>query len=162
MTKGRDSRRYREIFFANYGVGPFDCFGCQLKVTFEDVTIHHLDLNHDNNVVENFAPMHSKCHTRYHANLRRGKKRGPNARFWLHKQTPEQLEANRVAHLGLKHSDETKKKIADAHRGKVHSLEHIEKNRLGHLGSKRSLETRQRMSDAAKLRWERQRARFEQ
>ena len=67
---------------------------------------------------------------------------------------------NAGSNLGKKHSDETRKKMSEAHKGekaswfgKKHTSEMIEKNRAAHLGKIPSLETREKMSTAQKKRY---------
>jgi group I intron endonuclease len=50
--------------------------------------------------------------------------------------------------VGLRHSEETKKKMRSAALGKKHSAERVERNRLSHVGKKMSDETRLKMSRA--------------
>lgn len=52
--------------------------------------------------------------------------------------------------LGKKLSDETKKRMSDAHKGKPKSQEHIIKSAISRTGMKRSEESKKRMSDAHK------------
>lgn len=62
--------RYRELFFAIHGPGPYICFDCKEEVEFDEVHIHHLDSDHKNDAVENLAPAHDACHQRYHGRVR--------------------------------------------------------------------------------------------
>lgn len=50
--------------------------------------------------------------------------------------------------FGKKHSEETKRKIAEANRGRIKTKEEIEKARKSNTGQKRSEETKKKISDA--------------
>ncbi len=61
---------YRSLFFAHNGPGPYECFfGCGVPVLFEEVHVHHVDDNHDNNEILNLKPAHISCHTSYSARV---------------------------------------------------------------------------------------------
>lgn len=60
-------RKYREIFFANNGPGPYFCYFCEkTNILFSEVVIHHLDEDKNNNSIENLKSAHHKCHSRHH------------------------------------------------------------------------------------------------
>ena len=50
------------------------------------------------------------------------------------KKSPEEIEHHRQSLTGYKHTDETRRKVAEANRGRVHSIETKEKMRLAALG----------------------------
>jgi hypothetical protein len=50
-------------------------------------------------------------------------------------------------------SEETKRKISKALKGRKCSKQHIENNRLARLGKKPSIETKKKMSQSQKLAW---------
>lgn len=52
--------------------------------------------------------------------------------------------------IGMKRTDETKRKISESLKGKKQSPEHIEANRLGHIGLKQSEETKKKRSEVCK------------
>ncbi|QIW87866.1 homing endonuclease [Agrobacterium phage OLIVR5] len=58
------------------------------------------------------------------------------------------------AHKGLKQSEEAKAKISVSNKGKKHSVETRVKMSKSHTGSKRPPDIRKRMSESAKLAWE--------
>lgn len=73
--------------------------------------------------------------------------------FWLDKIKPEYnmtLVAGLNSHLGLKRSDETKKKISDALKGRKLSQEHIEAMRKGLTGLKQTEEAKKIRFEARK------------
>ena len=51
---------------------PFDCFFCMEPITVfegrgsESICTHHIDWNPDNNIPENVAYAHGRCHVSYH------------------------------------------------------------------------------------------------
>lgn len=57
--------KYRRIFVDEHGIGPHRCYFCEVVMP-ELEAIHHLDGDHDNNVVVNLAAVHSRCHLTYH------------------------------------------------------------------------------------------------
>lgn len=86
-----------------------------------------------------------------------GKKREPFTDEWKHNMS--------LAQIGKRHTEETKQKISEKHKGRIFSSEHRrrigeakkdasfykdpeykEKQRLGRLGKKHSIETRMKMS----------------
>lgn len=62
----RNRSRYREVFFAYNGVGPYACAFCDEQVDFDVVTVHHLDHDHTNDDPENLAAAHKGCHNSHH------------------------------------------------------------------------------------------------
>lgn len=60
------------------------------------------------------------------------------------KRSAEDIEKNRIGHIGITHTEETKKKLRQANLGKHHTEEAKEKNRQAHLGKKASFETREK------------------
>lgn len=73
---------------------------------------------------------------------------GEGVRGW--KMSPERLEKNRLMSLGRKHTDETKRKISEAHKGSKHTPEQNEANRQRRLGKKLSEETKRKISITSK------------
>lgn len=63
----RKRSRYREIFFAHAGPGPYVChFECGRDLEFSEVIVHHADGDHTNNAVKNLTPAHRSCHNGHH------------------------------------------------------------------------------------------------
>lgn len=60
------------------------------------------------------------------------------------KRSAEDIEKNRIGHIGIIHTEETKEKLRQANLGKHHTEEAKEKNRQAHLGKKASFETREK------------------
>jgi hypothetical protein len=58
--------KYREIFFAHNGTGPYPCRFCAEEVSMEEVLVHHVDDDHTNGAPENLAAAHRICHTGHH------------------------------------------------------------------------------------------------
>lgn len=58
--------RYREVFFAHNGPGPYTCCFCGQPVDFEEVVIHHVDHNRTNLARENLTAAHETCHKSHH------------------------------------------------------------------------------------------------
>ena len=52
------------------------------------------------------------------------------------------------SNLGVPHSNETKAKISQAHKGRKQTPEHVERGRLSRLGKSRSDETKRKISEA--------------
>jgi DNA-directed RNA polymerase sigma subunit (sigma70/sigma32) len=48
------------------GPGPWPCFECDGPVTYEELLVHHLDHDHDNNDPTNLAASHKPCHITHH------------------------------------------------------------------------------------------------
>ncbi len=107
----------REVFFAAFGVGPYECFFCREKtVTFEDVCVHHIDENRTHNHLYNLAPAHLGCHNRWHNALRKGVPRSAVVRAKCgvanrgRKLTPEHKAAINPA--GRTHTPKTRAKMS--------------------------------------------------
>ena len=139
----RKRSRYREIFFAEYGFGPYKCAGCGEDVSFDDVQVHHKDEDETNDVIENLIAMHSECHTRKHM-----------SQYWAGKtHTDEHRRKVSEAKTGTKHSEETKKKLSGAARNRAPaSAETRAKISKANKGKVVSAETRARMSKSMKSR----------
>lgn len=135
----RKRSRYREIFFAAHGFGPYVCDGCGEDVSFEAVQVHHKDEDETNDAIDNLIAMHSECHTRRHM-----------SQYWTGKtHSDEHRRKVSESKTGLRHSDETKKKISDAARRRAPaSAETRAKISKAHKGKVVSTETRARMSEA--------------
>jgi hypothetical protein len=65
-----NNRRYREVFFAYNGPGPYLCFYCEEDVTFEEVAVHHEDEDKRNNDPNNLKAGHDDCHMAHHMKTR--------------------------------------------------------------------------------------------
>lgn len=63
----RDERKYREIFFAWNGPGPYECDLCKENVDFWSVLIHHKNHDEGDHRLVNLQPLHRGCHTRHHS-----------------------------------------------------------------------------------------------
>lgn len=74
---------YRQMYFSEYGeMHTAVCFWCNEEVEMvyaltadaaKEKTsgiVHHIDHNHDNDVLDNLAPMHQNCHVAYHRSVR--------------------------------------------------------------------------------------------
>ena len=59
--------RFREVFFANNGSGPYTCYKRNEFVEFDEVSIHHIDQDHSNSELSNLAATHFGCHRSLHA-----------------------------------------------------------------------------------------------
>jgi len=62
----RYRQKYREIFFAYNGPGPYKCEFCKEDVMFTEVLVHHCDEDISNNIPENLKAAHRRCHGRHH------------------------------------------------------------------------------------------------
>ncbi len=139
----RKRSRYREIFFAQHGFGPYPCDGCGDPVSFDAVQVHHKDEDEMNDTVENLIAMHSECHTRKHM-----------SQYWTGKtHTDEHRRKVSEAKTGTKLSEETKKKLSEAARKRAPaSAETRAKISKAHKGKVVSAETRARLSESMKAR----------
>ena len=92
----------------------------------ETIVVHHIDGNHNNNVVSNLVPLTIKEHIRLH---------------WLFDDRNDRIEkirqSNTGKNLGKIASPETRAKLSNLHKGNHNSL-----------GKKLSLETRRKISAA--------------
>jgi hypothetical protein len=144
-------RKCEAVFFASYGLGPWECVFCGAAIKIDDESprtrlhIHHCDEDKDNNTKENLSPTHASCHIRHH-----------------HQgiTKPHMLEAGKRVHkIGIKfaHTPEANAKRSASLRRwhKEHPEESAENNRKRAekcRGQKRTPEQRARMSAAAKTR----------
>lgn len=138
----RKRSRYRELFFAHNGPGPYACyFDCGRTVSFEEIIVHHDDGDHTNNDLANLVPCHRLCHNRHHFD-----------ELWATRK--EELTAARAAAPRLPHTDEAKRKISETHkaRGNQPSDEARELARQKNLGGTRKDSTKEKMSEYAKNR----------
>lgn len=141
-SKKRKRTKYRELFLAHNGVGPYTCyFDCKIKVLFEELIVHHVDGNHTNNDLKNLVPCHRICHNSYHFK-----------ELWSEKKDVL-LESDTRGHR-VPHSEETKKYISESHKanGVAPTKEAIQKAAKVNTGSKRSKLAKDKMSKYAKNR----------
>ena len=141
-SQKRKRSRYRELFFATNGAGPYVCFfSCGEPVDFSEVVVHHINGDHTDNRLENLVPSHRSCHNGHHL-----------AELWSQRRDDmlsSDTRGNRVPH-----SEETKRLISQKKKaaGQQPSVEAREKARLKNLGTPRSEETKKRISDGHKAR----------
>jgi len=135
--------------------------------TRQKMRIGHLGYKHSPEAVENMRRAQANRSAEYRKKIsdaHKGRPKSESHKAKLRKpKSPEQIEKMRQVNLGKKLSEETKKKIGIAGKGRIvteetrqklreskkgfrHTEEAKEKNRLAHLGKKASLETRQKMS----------------
>lgn len=129
--------RYRELFFATNGFGPYSCFFCGQDVDTESVLVHHDDHNHENNAVENLKPAHHVCHTRHHHCVPKSDAHKEKLRQASlgQKQSAETRAKKSLASRGRRHTVEAKAKVSAARRGKPLTAEHRAKLSLAKLGN---------------------------
>lgn len=145
MSKSLDEEGalYRRLFVAAYGVGPYTCGHCGEDVETLEV-VHHIDHDHFNDVLENLQAMHRSCHGVHHRTsqaLSEDTKRKISAAMIgrpysaEHRETmreirrsPEFREKIRQARTGTKASDETRRKMSEAHKGKRRTCPVCEKS----------------------------------
>jgi hypothetical protein len=139
----RKRSRYREVFFATYGFGPYPCAHCGEGVSFDDVHVHHADENEKNDAVENLVAMHQQCHTQKHMST-----------YWTGKShSAEHRQKVSEAKRGTTHSTETKQKLSEIAKQRPPASEETRaKISAGNKGRKRSPETRARLSEAMRKR----------
>lgn len=139
--KKRQRTRYREIFFAYNGVGPYACYFCGDDVSFDSIVVHHIDENETNNSVENLVATHRVCHNGHHFKT-------------LWKEKRDQMLASPTRGHRTKHSEATKNNLSKTMKEKGHkpSEEARELARLVNTGSHRSEETKLKISRAHKAR----------
>lgn len=83
-------RKYREIFFAHNGPGPYTCDECGEEVDFWTVLIHHKNHDENDHRLENLVPAHRGCHTAHHSTGRgAGKKASVETRKKMTKAQTE-------------------------------------------------------------------------
>lgn len=138
----RKRSRYRELFFAHSGAGPYTCFFmCGELVLFEEVIVHHIDGDHTNNEINNLVPCHRLCHNGHHLK-----------ELWIDRR--EDMLAGDARGHRTPHSEETKRLISEKKKssGQKPSDEAREKAKLTNLGKPRSEETKRKISEAHKAR----------
>lgn len=87
---------YVQIFLAYNPPPPWPCSFCEEPVGLEDLTVHHLDHDHSNDVIENLAAAHFSCHSSHHSRTqvrRTGFTQSPETRK---KISERQLAARRI------------------------------------------------------------------
>jgi hypothetical protein len=141
-AKRRKRSKYRELFLANNGIGPYVCFfDCGNYVQYEELIVHHVDGDHTNNDLKNLVPCHRLCHNSHHFK-----------ELW---ETDREslLSSETRGHL-TPHSEETKAKISSLHKanGVAPSDAAREKAKEVNTGSKRSELAKSKMSKYAKNR----------
>jgi hypothetical protein len=158
--------KYRAVWLAAYGEGPWLCHGCGEPVNrlggttnSETGLIHHLDHDHGNNAVENLRVMHHKCHVRHH-NSERTISEGSRRRMSdaqkrrRAEETPEVRDKFVYSFKGRKHSEEAIRKMSEKQRGKEVSEETREKlaaaarGNTNMKGKPRSEETKRKIAEA--------------
>lgn len=139
--KRRRRTRYRELFFAHSGFGPYDCWFCGEDVDFESVIVHHVDEDETNNDIVNLVAAHRLCHSRHHF-------KG----IWEERR--EELLASPTRGHHTPHTEETKRALSEAakSRGAAPTAAAIEAARLVNTGKPRSPETRRKISEGHRAR----------
>lgn len=109
--------------------------------------IDHIDTNPRNNCVSNlrWVTAQENCMNPLTRVNNSNSKKGHPSYFKGH--TKEGLERIRKANLGRKASEETRRKLSEAHKGHKPSKESIEKGRLARMGHPVSEETRQKIRE---------------
>ena len=130
--------RHRDVFFATYGLGPWDCWLCKRPVEYSGLDVHHVDGNPQNNEPANLVPMHRGCHMLI---TNQGREKSAETRAKIS-----------AIHRGRKRSPEAVAKMAAALRGKPLSAEHKAKVSAFHRGRPKTVEHRAKMSMAARRR----------
>lgn len=101
---GRKTYWYRDVFFATYGLGPWDCWQCHKPVAYSQLHIHHMDGNHGHNDSTNLVGVHAGCHSII---THRGKK-----------LSPEAIKKMAEGHRGQKRSAEARARMSLAQRNR--------------------------------------------
>ena len=142
-SKKRRRSRYREIFFANNGPGPYVCFFCSEPVLFDEVIIHHEDHDETNNDLTNLKPCHRLCHNGHHFK-----------ELWV--TSKDELLSSETRGHRVPHREETKNRISKQHKEKGHrpSDKAIAKAAELNRGKPRSAEVRAKISESHKKRAE--------
>lgn len=145
-SQRRRRSRYREMFFATNGIGPYECFFCNEEVEFSLVVIHHVDHDHTNNSIDNLAASHRKCHNGHHFAL-------------LWQERKEDLLSSPTRGHRTPHSEEAKRKMSKAHKEAGHrpSDAAIAKAAEINTGKKKSEEVRKNISEGRRRAAERRR-----
>lgn len=89
---------YRRLFLEAHGEGPHVCAHCGGLIPMgwadvewrERLTIHHADLDHDNDALENLVGMHLGCHSTHH-----------KLDWWSRLSAAERAEHSRRMRIGL-------------------------------------------------------------
>lgn len=97
----RKRTRYREIFFAHNGPGPYKCvFDCGNSVSFQEVVVHHIDEDFTNDEASNLSATHRVCHNAHHF-----------SELWASRR--EEMLASPTRGNRRPHTEETKRKISE-------------------------------------------------
>lgn len=104
----RRRTKYREVFFAHNGPGPYPCAFCESVVDFEGVVIHHDDHDHTNDEPGNLVPCHQDCHTRHHFKYN-----------WTEPEFRKKMQASPTRGHHTPHTEEAKAKMGLANIGRA-------------------------------------------
>lgn len=133
------------MWLAAHGTGPWPCHGCAELVDYlggdtnpETGIIHHLDHDHDNNVIENLQIMHHKCHVRHH-----------NSERIITEESRQNMSAAQKRRRA-EEAPEVRDKFVYAFQGRKHSEESIRKMSEKQQGKTVSEETRKKLAEAAR------------
>jgi hypothetical protein len=144
----RRRTRYREVFFAYNGPGPYECyFNCGSVVEFHEIVVHHIDEDFTNDIHTNLSGAHRTCHNGHHF-----------TELWATRRE-ELMSSPTRGNYGPK-SEEQKKMLSEGHKRKGYrpTAEAIEKARIVNTGKTRSEETRRKISEGRKAAKERRNA----
>jgi hypothetical protein len=114
---------YRDLFFATYGMGPWECYICKQLVYYGDQDIHHLDENQGNNDPKNLIATHKACHLKLHSMKYRSifgykspseetKRKMSEAQKRRYNNEKQNNKFGII--IGKKHTEETKKQISES------------------------------------------------
>jgi len=140
-AKRRRRTKYREIFFANNGPGPYTCSFCEKPAIFDEVIVHHQDHDETNNDLTNLKACHRICHNSHHFKD-----------LWSEKS--DELLASKTRGHRVPHSEETKRRMSAENKTKGYrpKPEAIAKAAEVNRGTPRSAETRAKISEGHKRR----------
>lgn len=105
--------RLHPLFKKYYGEGPWTCEFCKKKVKVYDLTVHHRNEDRDDHSKSNLAPCHKGCHIAHH---NQGRKH-------TDEQRARQAEVCRSVFTGRRQTEDHKRKIGEANKGKVRTEE---------------------------------------
>jgi len=138
-SERRRRSRYREMFFAANGMGPYACWFCGGEVTFALVVVHHIDGDHTNDVVSNLTAAHRSCHNGHHFK-----------ELWAERR--DEMSQKLSERPRNPWSEEAKKRMSEHHKAAGHrpSPEAVAKAIELNRGSTRSPEVRKNISEGRK------------